>query len=115
MEAVYLMLQQEKPDNYVIATGETHSVREFVELAFKEIGIDVEWIGKGIDEIGVNRNNNDQILVQVNPKYYRDIDIECLIGDASKAKRELGWSYDLEFKDLVKEMIDAAITRTTTN
>ena len=106
MEAVHLMLQQEKPDNYVIATGETHSVREFVELAFKEIGIDVEWVGTGVDEVGVNKNNKEQILVQVNPKYYRDIDIECLIGDASKAKRELGWSYDLEFKDLVKEMVE---------
>jgi GDPmannose 4,6-dehydratase len=111
MIAVYKMLQQEKPDNYVIATGETHSVREFVELAFKEIGIDVEWVGTGVDEVGVNKNNKDQILVQVNPKYYRDIDIECLIGDASKAKRELGWSYDLEFKDLVKEMVVAAINR----
>jgi GDPmannose 4,6-dehydratase len=111
MEAVYLMLQQEKPENYVIATGETHSVREFVELAFKEIGIDVEWTGTGVDEVGVNKNNKDEILVQVNPKYYRDIDIECLIGDASKAKKELGWSYDLEFKDLVKEMVVAAINR----
>jgi GDPmannose 4,6-dehydratase len=111
MKAVHLMLQQEKPDNYVIATGETHSVREFVELAFKEIGIDVEWVGTGVDEVGVNKNNKDQILVQVNPKYYRDIDIECLIGDASKAKRELGWSYDLEFRDLVKEMVVAAINR----
>jgi GDPmannose 4,6-dehydratase len=111
MIAVYKMLQQEKPDNYVIATGETHSVREFVELAFKEIGIDVEWVGTGVDEVGVNKNNKDQILVQINPKYYRDIDIECLIGDASKAKRELGWSYDLEFKDLVQEMVVAAINR----
>lgn len=111
MIAVYKMLQQEKPDNYVIATGETHSVREFVELAFKEIDIDVEWVGTGVDEVGVNKNNKDQILVQINPKYYRDIDIECLIGDASKAKRELGWSYDLEFKDLVQEMVVAAINR----
>jgi GDPmannose 4,6-dehydratase len=111
MKAVYLMLQQENPDNYVIATGETHSVREFIELAFKEIGIDIEWIGKGVDEVGVEKNNKKRILVQVNPKYYRDIDIECLIGDASKAKRELGWTYDLEFKDLVKDMVVAAINR----
>jgi GDPmannose 4,6-dehydratase len=115
MKAVYLMLQQEKPQNYVLATGETHSVREFVELAFKEIKIDIIWRGTGIDEVGVKKGTEDDtephILVKVNPKYYRDIDIECLIGDASKAKRELGWSYDLSFKDLVKEMVDAAIER----
>jgi GDPmannose 4,6-dehydratase len=105
------MMQQEKPQNYVIATGETHSVREFVELAFKAINIDVEWIGKGVNEVGVEKNNKNRILVQVNPKYYRDIDIECLIGDASKAKKELGWSYDLEFKDLVKDMVVGAIER----
>jgi GDPmannose 4,6-dehydratase len=110
MEAVYLMLQQTVPQNFVIATGETHSVREFVELAFKEIGIEVEWRGDGVDEIGIKRGT-DEILVKVNPKYYRDIDIECLIGDASRAKTILNWSYDLEFKDLVQEMVDAAIKR----
>ena len=110
MNAVYLMLQQEKPDNYVIATGETHSVREFVELAFKEIGIQIEWKNTGIDEIGINYLTGET-LVKVNPKYYRDIDIECLIGDASKAKRELEWTYDLEFKELVSEMVKGAIDR----
>jgi GDPmannose 4,6-dehydratase len=110
MEAVYLMLQQDKPENFVIATGETHSVREFVELAFSEIGIEVEWKDQGINEVGVKKGT-DEIIVQVNPKYYRDIDIECLIGDASKAKRILGWSYNLKFKDLVKEMVLAAKTR----
>lgn len=110
MEAVYLMLQQDKPDNYVIATGETHSVREFVELAFKEIGIEIEWKGQGVKETGFKKGT-DEVLVQVNPRYYRDIDIECLIGDASKAKKELGWLYDLDFKDLVKEMVSAAKNR----
>lgn len=110
MEAVYKMLQQDKPENFVIATGETHSVREFVELAFNEIGIEVEWRGQGVNEIGFKKGT-DEILVQVNPKYYRDIDIECLIGDASKAKRVLGWSYNLKFKDLVKEMVLAAKER----
>jgi GDPmannose 4,6-dehydratase len=109
VKAVYLMLQQEKPDNYVIATGETHSVREFVELAFQEIGIDIEWKNHGENEVGLY---NNKILVQVNPRYYRDIDIECLIGDPSKAKTDLGWEYNLEFKDLVKEMVVAAIDRT---
>lgn len=108
MEAVYLMLQQTKPDNFVIATGETHSVREFVELAFKEINIEIEWRGSYINEKGFKKGT-DEILVEVNPKYYRDIDIECLIGDSSKAKQQLGWVYDFQFKDLVKEMVSSAI------
>lgn len=110
MEAVYLMLQQTKPENFVIATGETHSVREFVELAFKEINIEIEWRGISIDEKGFKKGT-DEILVEVNPKYYRDIDIECLIGDPSKAKLQLGWIYDFQFKDLVKEMVSAAIQK----
>ena len=112
MKAVYLMLQQQIPDNYVIATGETHSVREFVELAYKEIGIDIIWSGNGKDEIGFEKDTNT-ILVKVNPKYYRDIDIECLIGDSTKAKEDLGWKYNVTFKELVSEMVKAAITRIT--
>lgn len=115
MKCVYLMLQQEKPQNYVLATGETHSVREFVELAFKEIGVEIIWQGSGVDEIGIKKGTEDDlephIIVKVNPKYYRDIDIECLIGDASKAKKELGWTYDLSFNDLVKEMVTESIKR----
>lgn len=111
VRAVYMMLLSDIPQNYVIATGETHSVREFVELAFKEIGIDMEWIGTGVDEVGVEKNNKKRILVQVNPKYYRDIDIECLIGDASKAKRELGWEPQVTFKSLVSYMVKSAINR----
>lgn len=111
MNMVFLMLQQEKPENFVIATGETHSVREFAELAFKEIGIDIVWKGIGVNEIGVDKKT-ERTIIKVNPKYYRDIDIECLIGDASKAKKVLGWTYDLSFKDLVKDMVKAAIDRT---
>ena len=107
---IFLMLQQEKPKNYVLSNDTTHSVREFVELAFEEIGIKIEWKGSGVDEIGINYITGET-LVRVNPKYYRDIDIECLIGDASKAKRILGWIYDLKFKDLVKEMVLAANKR----
>lgn len=115
MKAVYKMLQQEQPQNYVLATGETHSVREFVELAFKEINIDIIWQGTGINEVGIKKGTEDDtephIIIEVDSKYYRDIDIECLIGDASKAKRILGWSYDLSFQELVSEMIIAAIER----
>jgi GDPmannose 4,6-dehydratase len=104
---IWLMLQQETPDNYVLATGETHSVREFVELAFEEIGIKILWKGSGVDEVGVN-SLTGEILVQVNKKYYRDIDIECLIGDASKAKKKLGWEPKITFKGLVSEMVRSA-------
>lgn len=109
-EAIYLMLRQDAPENFVIATGETHSVREFVELSFNNIGIIVEWVGVGVDEVGINKMSGDT-LIRVNPKYYRDIDIECLIGDYSKAKRILGWKPETSFKELVKEMVYAAIER----
>lgn len=109
-KAIWMMLQQEIPRNYVIATGETHSVREFVELAFSEIGKTIEWVGDGINEIGRDTVTKET-LVQVDPKYYRDIDIECLIGDASKARTDLGWEYTMTFSELVKDMVKAAIHR----
>lgn len=107
IEAIYLMLIADTPDNYVIASGETHSVKEFVELAFCRININVGWKGIGINEVGYNIKNN-KVIVVVNPKYYRDIDIECLIGDASKAKDKLGWEYTETFKSLVYSMVDHA-------
>ena len=110
IKAVYLMLQQENPQNYVIATGETHSVKEFVELAFKEIHVEIIWVGEGIDEVGVDKHTN-KIVVEVNPRYFRDIDIECLIGDSSKAQKELGWKLETSFKELVNIMVNAAIQR----
>jgi GDPmannose 4,6-dehydratase len=108
MNAVYLMLLSNKPDNYVIATGETHSVREFIELAFNQVGTKIEWKGDGLDEVGVDTKTG-QILVQVNPYYFRDIDIECLIGDASNAKEKLGWTPSVTFKKLVEYMVKEAI------
>jgi GDPmannose 4,6-dehydratase len=107
-EAIYLMLTQKSPVNYVVSTGETHSVREFVELAFAEVGVTIIWSGNGSNEIGVNQATGE-IVVQVNPKYYRDIDIECLIGDSSKIRNELGWKPNVSFKDLVKCMVYACI------
>ena len=112
VEAVYLMLMQHRAKNYVIATGETHSVREFVECSFKEIGIDIEWIGKGINEKGVNKDTKE-VLVEVNQRYFRDIDIECLIGDASVAKKDLNWYPRTSFKELVKIMVTHSIKRFT--
>ena len=77
-------------------------MREFVEYAFEEIGIKIEWVGEGKDEVGMY---DGEVLIKVNPKYYRDIDIECLIGDASKAKQELGWEPTTTFKELVAHMV----------
>lgn len=108
IDAVYKMLIQKTPENYVIATGETHSIREFVELAFKVIDIDIEWKGHGVNEVGIDKNTGN-ILVQVNPKYFRDIDIECLIGDYSKAKSLLDWSPETSFKELVEIMVQSDI------
>jgi GDPmannose 4,6-dehydratase len=104
------MMQRDIPDNYVIATGETHSVREFVQLAFAEIGVAVEWNGEGVDEIGYDVKTG-QVLVKVNPRYFRDLELHTLIGDASKARRELNWEPKTTFPELVKEMVSAAIER----
>ncbi len=112
VEAIYLMLKSKNPMNYVIATGETHSVREFVECSFKEIGINIEWSGEGLNEKGVNKETGE-IIVEVNPKYFRDIDIECLIGDASLAKKNLGWVPKTSFKELVKIMVQNAVDKNT--
>lgn len=104
VNSIWLMMHNDKPDNYVIATGETHSVREFVELAFKEIGIEIEWIGKEESEYGVDKKTN-RVIIQVNNNLYRPIDIETLIGDYSKANKILGWKPTLSFKELVKLMV----------
>lgn len=113
VECIYLMLKQQTPCNYVIATGYTHSVRDFVELAFKEININIVWSGSGLLEVGKNSINNDTLVV-INPKYYRDIDIECLIGDGSLVKSKLGWSPKTSFLQLVKDMVRASIERQQT-
>lgn len=108
VKAIYMMLLQDTPKNYVIATGETHSVREFVETAFRTIGVNIEWVGKGVNEVGVNKFDK-RILVKVDEKYYRDIDIDCLLGDASKALQDLGWRHTTAFTDLVANMVKSAI------
>jgi len=104
VEAMWLMLQQDEPDDYVIATGETRSVREFVELAFKELGIDIIWQGMGVDEVGINPSTC-KVLIEVDPRYYRPTEVELLIGDPSKAKEKLGWQSRVKLEELVKIMI----------
>jgi len=106
VEAMYLMLQQDKPDDYVIATGETHSVREFVEAACKTLEIDLEWVGKGIDEKGINKKTG-KTIIEIDPRYFRPTEVDLLLGDISKAKEKLGWEPKTKFKDLVKIMVEA--------
>lgn len=110
MHGVYLMLKQETPEDFVLASGECHSVREFVELSFKEIDINIVWEGEGVQEVGKDPVTGT-VLVKVNPKYFRDLELHALIGDASKAKRVLGWAPKTTFKNLVSEMVQAAISR----
>jgi GDPmannose 4,6-dehydratase len=102
---MWLMLQQEEPDDYVIATGEQHSVREFAELAFARAGIQLEWSGSGADERGIEANTG-RVVIEVDPKYYRPTEVETLLGDATKAWTKLGWKPVTPFQSLVEEMVD---------
>lgn len=104
VEAMWLMLQQDRASDYVIATNETHTVREFTELAFKEVGIDIKWQDCGVDEKGYD-SKTGKLLVDVNPKYFRPAEVELLWGDSSKAERELGWKRKVDFNSLVKMMV----------
>jgi GDPmannose 4,6-dehydratase len=104
VEGMWRMLQQDKPDDYVLATGETHSVREFVERAFAEIGIDLDWKGTGVDERGID-SKSGRVLVEVDPRFFRPAEVDILCGDASKARDTLGWKPKILFGDLVKEMV----------
>jgi GDPmannose 4,6-dehydratase len=102
--AQWLMLQQDEPNDYVIATGETHTVREFVELAFKEVGIDIKWQGFGVNEKGIDEKT-DKVLVEIDKKYFRPAEVEILLGDPSKAEKELNWRRHISFHELVAGMV----------
>jgi GDPmannose 4,6-dehydratase len=104
VEMQWLMLQQQEPKDYVIATGEQHSVREFVDLAASFLDMEIAWEGAGAEEKGRDKNGN--IIVAVDPRYYRPTEVETLLGDASKAKRELGWQPRITFRELVREMVE---------
>ena len=106
VEGMWLMLQQEKPDDYILATNENHTVREFVEEACGLLDIDLAWEGEGINEIGINRKNNAKII-QVNPMYFRPAEVDALQGDYGKAKKILGWEPKTRFKELVKIMVES--------
>ena len=105
VEMQWLMLQQEKPEDFVIATGVQYSVREFVDAAANELGMKLSWSGKGIDEKGYDERG--RCIVEVDPRYYRPTEVETLLGDAGKARQKLGWTPKISFSDLVKEMAGA--------
>lgn len=106
VEAMYLMLQQNDPDDYVVATGEQHSIRELCEVSFREVGIDIEWQGEGVSERGINTKTGEEVI-GVNPVYYRPTEVETLLGDPSKAKQKLGWVPKVSFEELIREMVAA--------
>ena len=110
VEGMWLMLQQAEPDDYVLATGESHSVREFVEAAFAHIGRRIEWRGNGVEETGTD-DKSDQALVSIDPRYFRPTEVDQLLGNPAKAKRKLGWSHRISFSQLVAEMMESDLQR----
>ncbi|HEX4303166.1 MAG TPA: GDP-mannose 4,6-dehydratase [Rhizomicrobium sp.] len=104
VEGMWMMLQQDQPDDYVLATGEAHSVREFVELSFREVGRSIEWRGEGVDEVGVCKATGKD-LVRVDKRYFRPTEVDELLGDARKAHQKLGWRHTTTFQELVSEMM----------
>lgn len=108
VEGMWLMLQQEEADDFVLATGKTYPVREFCTLAFAEAGIELRWEGEGVEEKGIN-TATDQVVVEVDPKYFRPTEVDLLVGDPSKAQEKLGWKHTYDLEALVKEMVKADI------
>ena len=104
VEAMWLVLQQDAPDDYVIATGEQHSVREFIEIAAEQLDMGIDWRGEGVDEVGINKATGETI-VAVDPRYFRPTEVETLLGDPTKAKSVLGWEPKVGFRELVEEMV----------
>src|SRR6201994_1322593 len=104
VEGMHMILQADEPDNFVLATGETRSVREFVELAFAEVGRSVEWRGKGIEETGIDKKSG-KTVVRIDPVYFRPTEVDLLVGDASKAQQKLGWKPKTSFAELVRQMV----------
>lgn len=112
VEGMWMMLQQDKPDDYVLATNETHTVREFIEIASKRLGFDLEWHGQGVDEEGVDKNTGN-VIIKIDPVYFRPAEVDLLIGDYTKAKTIMGWEPKVKFKELVELMVDADLEQQT--
>jgi GDPmannose 4,6-dehydratase len=105
VEGMWRMLQQDKPDDYVLATGETHTIREFCELAFKEVGMKIQWRGTGIEEVGAD-DATGKVLIRINPEFFRPAEVDILLGDPSKAEKILGWKRQVDFPGLVRLMVE---------
>jgi len=104
VKGMYMMLNHPKPDDYVLATNETHSVREFIEIACKNLSIDLEWKGKGVDEVGIDKSSG-KVIISINPKFYRPAEVDLLLGDSTKARNILGWNTKTSFQELVSMMV----------
>ena len=110
VKGMYLMLNHSKPDDYVLATNETHSVREFIEIACKNLSIDLEWKGKGVDEVGIDKSSG-KVIISINPKFYRPAEVDLLLGDSTKARNILGWNTKTSFQELVSMMVKSDYDR----
>jgi GDPmannose 4,6-dehydratase len=108
VEGMWMMLQQEQADDYVLATGETHTVREFVEKAFAVVGTTIRWVGETgtVDEVGVDAKDESRVLVRIYPRYFRPTEVDLLLGDPTKAEKAFGWKAATQFDDLVREMVE---------
>ena len=104
VEGMWRILQQDKPEDYVLATGTTTSIRDFVSMTFKELGIDIEWQGEGVNEKGIDKQSG-RVLVEVDPRFFRPAEVELLLGDSTKARTKLGWKPNYDLAALVKEMV----------
>jgi GDPmannose 4,6-dehydratase len=111
---MWLMLQQDQPDDFVIATNETRSVREFVNIAFKKAGIEISWEGEGVNEIGKNIETG-KVVVRISPKFFRPAEVELLIGNPAKAEKKLNWVREISFEQLVERMVKNDIQLTETS
>lgn len=114
VEGMWLMLQQTEPDDYILATNETHSVREFIEECCELLGINLAWRGKGIDEVGIDKNTNKEII-RIDPYFFRPSEVDILLGDYSKARRKLGWKPKVKFRELVKLMVEHDVKEESKN
>jgi GDPmannose 4,6-dehydratase len=107
-----MMLQHNEPDDYVLATNETHTVRELVEVAAKRLGINLAWRGEGVKEEGID-DNTGKVIIKIDPEYFRPAEVDLLIGDSAKAKKKIGWEPKTKFKKLVEIMVDADLEKET--
>ena len=105
VEGMWRILQQEKPQDYVLATGVTTTIRDFCKMAFKEVGMDIEFQGEGVDEKGIDKETG-KVIIEVDPRYFRPTEVDLLLGDCSKARKELGWTPKYDLPMLVKEMVE---------